>query len=85
MQKYRDEAERITINLAKDLNESMKKNESLDKKVKQLLEGNATILRDKENAVIKISKLTSILHDKEKEIQFLIGERSMILLLGMNR
>ena len=73
---YRDEAERITNNLSKDLNEHVKKNESLDKQVKQLSERNATILRDKESAVIQINKLTSILQDKEKEIQSLIGERS---------
>ena len=76
LQRYRDEAERITNNLSKDLNEHVKKNESLDKQVKQLSERNATILRDKESAVIQINKLTSILHDKEKEIQSLMGERS---------
>ena len=76
MQRYKDEAERITNNLSKDLNEHVKKNESLDKQVKQLSERNATILRDKESAVIQINKLTSILQDKEKEIQSLIGERS---------
>ena len=76
MQRYKDEAERIINNLSKDLNEHVKKNESLDKQVKQLSERNATILRDNESAVILINKLTSILHDKEKEIQSLIGEWS---------
>lgn len=76
MQRYKDEAERIINNLSKDLNEHVKKNESLDKQVKQLSDRNATILRDNESAVIQINKLTSILHDKEKEIQSLIGEWS---------
>ncbi|XP_078322872.1 uncharacterized protein LOC111124238 [Crassostrea virginica] len=76
LQKYRDEAERITNNLSKDLNEHVKKNESLNKQVKQLLERNATILKEKESAAIQINKLTSILHDKEQEIQSLIGDRS---------
>ncbi|XP_078325542.1 uncharacterized protein LOC111126599 isoform X2 [Crassostrea virginica] len=79
LQRYKDEAERITNNLSKDLIEHVKKNESLDKQVKQLSERNATIFRDKESAVIQINKLTSILHDKEKEIQSLIGERSRLV------
>ena len=76
MQRYKDEAERIANNLSKDLNEHVKKNESLNKQVKQLLERNATILKEKESAAIQINKLTSILHDKEKEIKSLIGDRS---------